>query len=272
MTTTLFRAAAAFDGHRHLGRTDVLVEDGRIVAVGGFDTLAGARGSTIVAAPFLSPGFTDGHVHPIQGGLERLRCDLSELGTREEYLAAIRQYADDTPAVDWILGGGWAMPAFPGGTPTAADLDAVVPGRPVFLPNRDHHGAWVSSRALEIAGIDRDTPDPPDGRIERDGDGHPTGTLHEGATALVSRFLPRTTGEDYYAGAAGRAGLPALARRHELAGRDRRVPTPAWTTPPRRTPRPPPTATCARTSSARCGGTAASASSRSRTWSAAARR
>jgi predicted amidohydrolase YtcJ len=54
------------------------------------------------------------------------------------------------------------MPAFPGGTPTAADLDRVVPGRPVFLPNRDHHGAWVSSRTLEIAGIDEHTPDPPD--------------------------------------------------------------------------------------------------------------
>jgi predicted amidohydrolase YtcJ len=113
--------------------------------------------------------------------------------------------------VDWILGGGWAMPAFPGGTPTAADLDAVVPGRPIFLPNRDHHGAWVNSRALEIAGVDRDTPDPPDGRIERDADGHPTGTLHEGATALVARYLPRTTGEDYYAALmAGQAYLHSV--------------------------------------------------------------
>ena len=103
------------------------------------------------------------------------------------------------------------MPAFPGGNPTAADLDAVVPGRPVFLPNRDHHGAWVSSRALEIAGIDRDTPDPPDGRIERDADGNPSGSLHEGATSLVSRHLPRTTGEDYYAALmAGQAYLHSL--------------------------------------------------------------
>ena len=139
-------------------------------------------------------------MHPIQGGLERLRCDLSEHSTREEYLAAIRAYADAHPELEWILGGGWAMPAFPGGTPTAADLDTVVPDRPVFLPNRDHHGAWVNSRALEIAGIDRDTPDPPDGRIERDAEGRPSGTLHEGATALVSRFLPRTSGADYYAG------------------------------------------------------------------------
>ncbi len=192
MTSTLFRAAAAFDGHRHLGPTDVLVEEARIVALG-----SGLSGDEIVEVPFLVPGFTDAHVHPIQGGLERLRCDLSELGTREEYLTAVRAYGAAHPDLEWIVGGGWAMPAFPGGTPLAADLDSAVPGRPVFLPNRDHHGAWVSSRALEIAGITRETPDPPDGRIERDADGHPTGTLHEGATALVSRYLPRTTGEDY---------------------------------------------------------------------------
>ncbi len=89
------------------------------------------------------------------------------------------------------------MAAFPGGTPTAADLDAVVPDRPVFLPNRDHHGAWVNSRALELAGIDEHTPDPPDGRIERDADGRPSGTLHEGAMLAgrrgSSRGPPATT-------------------------------------------------------------------------------
>ena len=113
-------------------------------------------------------------MHPIQGGLERLRCDLSEHSTREEYLDGHPAYADAHPELEWILGGGWAMPAFPGGNPTAADLDTVVPDRPVFLPNRDHHGAWVNSRALELAGIDAGTADPPDGRIERDADGRPT--------------------------------------------------------------------------------------------------
>jgi hypothetical protein len=205
MRTTAFVNGAVFDGHQYLGRADVLVEDGRIidVAPGGFVT--GLRPSSTngvevvdLAGGLVSPGFIDAHVHPIQGGLERLRCDLSGLSTREEYLAEIRAYADRYPDREWVLGGGWAMPAFPGGTPTAADLDAVVPERPVFLPNRDHHGAWVNSRAMEIAGLDASTPDPPDGRIERDADGRPSGTLHEGATALVSRYLPRTSGEDYY--------------------------------------------------------------------------
>ncbi len=110
-----------------------------------------------------------------------------------------------------MLGGGWALAAFPGGIPTAADLDAVAPGRPVFLPNRDHHGAWVSSRALELAGIDRHTPDPADGRIERDPDGRPTGTLHEGAMALVGRLVPATSERDYDAALlAGQSHLHSL--------------------------------------------------------------
>ncbi len=202
----LFRGGTVFDGRRYVGRADVLIARGRVLEVrpGGFETGASEPSSTTgevvdLDGRLLAPGFTDAHVHPIQGGLERLRCDLSEQETREDYLAAVRAYAESHPEVAWILGGGWAMPAFPGGTPLAADLDTVVPDRPVFLPNRDHHGAWVNSRALELAGITRETADPPDGRIERDADGRPSGTLHEGATSLVSRHLPRTTGADYRA-------------------------------------------------------------------------
>jgi predicted amidohydrolase YtcJ len=153
-----------------------------------------------LAGGLLAPGFVDAHVHPVQGGLERTRCDLSEGATRDDYLALVRAYADAHPDRPWILGGGWAMAAFPGGTPTAADLDRVVPDRPAFLPNRDHHGGWANSRALELAGIDAGTPDPPDGRIERDADGRPTGTLHEGAMALVSRLAPDVSAEDYLYG------------------------------------------------------------------------
>jgi predicted amidohydrolase YtcJ len=206
MVATAFVNGAVFDGHQYLGRADVLVEDGKVVEVVPGGLVTGLRPSSTsgdvvdLAGGLVSPGFTDAHVHPIQGGLERLRCDLSEESTRAAYLAAIEKYADANPDREWILGGGWAMPAFPGGTPTAADLDTVVPDRPAFLPNRDHHGAWVNSRALELAGIDRDTPDPADGRIERDADGNPTGTLHEGAMALVSRLAPGISAEEYYSG------------------------------------------------------------------------
>jgi predicted amidohydrolase YtcJ len=213
--TTLFTGGALFDGHRHRGSGAVVVEGGRIVEVGPGSDLSTTAGPGVEVVDLdgglLAPGFVDAHVHPIQGGLERLRCDLSQHGTREQYVAAVADYAASHPDAEWILGGGWAMPAFPGGTPTAADLDAVVPDRPVFLPNRDHHGAWVNSRALALTGVDARTPDPPHGRIERDADGRPSGTLHEAATSLISRHLPRTTAEDYYAGLmAGQSYLHSL--------------------------------------------------------------
>jgi predicted amidohydrolase YtcJ len=136
------------------------------------------------------PAFGDAHVHPIQGGLESLRCNLVEFRTRQEYLAAIAVYSGNLSRGAWVLGGGWSMPAFPGGTPTADDLDAVTGGRPAFLPNRDHHTAWVNSAALAIADVTKNTPDPADGRIERDHEGNPTGALHDGAMRLVADYVP----------------------------------------------------------------------------------
>jgi predicted amidohydrolase YtcJ len=204
MTTTVFRGGRLFDGHRYRGEVGaVVVRDGVVTDVvpAGEPLPSAARPADAVevdlAGGLLAPGFTDAHVHTVQGGLERIRCDLSELRTREQYLAAVRAYADAHPGLPWILGGGWAMPAFPGGTPVAADLDAVVPDRPVLLPNRDHHGAWVNSRALELAGITAATPDPPHGRFERDAAGRPTGLLHEGAMHAVTRLVPEVAPEEY---------------------------------------------------------------------------
>jgi predicted amidohydrolase YtcJ len=182
----------------------VAVSDGRVVATGSDDVraLVGASTEQVdLAGGLLVPGFQDAHVHPSQGGLERMRCDLTSVpASREAYVDEVHRYAKAHPEVPWILGGGWAMAAFPGGTPTAADLDAAVPDRPVYLPNRDHHGAWVNSRALELAGIATGTPDPKDGRIERDTSGQPTGTLHEGAMAIVGRLRPPDTAAEIEAG------------------------------------------------------------------------
>ncbi|NYD58373.1 hypothetical protein BKA08_002611 [Nocardioides marinisabuli] len=197
MTSTVFRRGTLFDGHRYVGPAEVLVKSGRVaaLAVGDEERLTVPAGAQEVdlGGGLLAPGFVDAHVHAVQGGLERTRCDLSGMSTREEYLVQVDRYARARPDREWILGGGWAMAAFPGGAPSAADLDTVVADRPVLLPNRDHHGAWVNTRALELAGIDRHTPDPPHGRIERDADGRPTGTLHEGAMELVTRLLPPVT-------------------------------------------------------------------------------
>ncbi|MFF4896486.1 amidohydrolase [Streptomyces sp. NPDC001068] len=159
--------------------------------------LAGPRTEVVdLAGRLLLPGFQDAHVHPVPAGLELSQCDLTGARTAAESVAAVRAYAQAHPERAWILGGGWSMEAFEGGTPTRELLDAVVPDRPVYLPNRDHHGAWVNSRALELAGIDRDTPDPADGRIERDASGVPSGTLQEGAMRLVGRLAPPATAAD----------------------------------------------------------------------------
>jgi len=142
------------------------------------------------------PAFGDAHIHPVQGGLESLRCNLTGMRTRQEYLDAIAAYCAALPGDAWVLGGGWSMPGFPGGTPTAADLDTVTGGRPAFLPNRDHHSAWVNTAALTLAGITERSEDPVDGRIERDHAGVPTGALHEGAMHMVGNLVPAAGGEE----------------------------------------------------------------------------
>ncbi|MFI0806171.1 amidohydrolase [Streptomyces echinatus] len=190
--------------------TAVAVTGDRITAVGHAEVrdLAGPRTEVVdLAGRLLLPGFQDAHVHPVPAGLELSQCDLTGRTTAEETVAAVRAYADAHPEREWILGGGWSMEAFAGGTPSKELLDAVVPDRPVYLPNRDHHGAWVNSRALELAGIGRSTPDPADGRIERDASGEPSGTLQEGAMQLVGRLTPP-------AGPADRLAALLHAQRH----------------------------------------------------------
>src|SRR3990170_3204183 len=150
----------------------VAVRGGRIVAVGSVadvESHVGPRTRRIdLAGRTLVPGFQDAHVHPSMAGLNLSRCPLHELPRQlDSYLDAIRAYATAQPDRPWILGDGWYMEAFPGGTPSRNDLDAAAPDRPAFFVNRDAHGAWVNSRALALAGIGRDTPDPPDGGIER---------------------------------------------------------------------------------------------------------
>ncbi|MFC8088498.1 amidohydrolase [Streptomyces sp. NPDC057301] len=179
--------------------TAVAVTGDRITAVGREEVhdLAGPRTEVVdLAGRLLLPGFQDAHVHPVPAGLELTQCDLTGAKTADETLAAVRAYADAHPEREWITGGGWSMEAFEGGTPTKELLDAVAPDRPVYLPNRDHHGAWVNSRALALAGITRDTPDPADGRIDRDASGEPSGTLQEGAMQLVGRLTPPATPAD----------------------------------------------------------------------------
>jgi len=182
----------------------VAVSGGRIVAVGTDDEvreLVGPRTDVVdLTGGLLVPGFQDAHVHPVMAGVDLLRCDIHHCDSAEEALATIARYAAEHPDLPWIIGGGWSMEHYAGGTPTRHQLDGVVPDRPAYFPNRDGHGVWANSLALELAGISATTPDPVDGRVEREADGHPAGTLHEGAGYLVGQLLPTVDRDGQLAG------------------------------------------------------------------------
>ena len=196
------------------GRTGaaVAIDAGHIVAVGSGHDVDGLRGPGTrvvdLQGGLVLPGFVDAHCHLGMSGLGTTQCDLEGSHGAEEHLRRIAAYRAAHPDREWVVGGGWSMNEFPGGTPTAAALDAVVPDRPAVLTNRDYHGAWVNSRALELAGITAATPDPAGGRIERDAHGAPLGTLQEQAMHLVLDRTPAPThaervagiraGQDYY--------------------------------------------------------------------------
>jgi predicted amidohydrolase YtcJ len=197
------------------GATSVAISGGRISAVSRepLRELAGPRTEIIDAAgATLVPGFTDAHVHPLAAGVQLLTCDLARLRhSATEYRDAIRAYADAHPELEWISGNGWYGDTFPGGLPTRRFLDEIVPDRPAVFVSHDGHGVWANSRALDLAKIDDRTPDPVNGRINRDGDGRPTGILVERAGDLVTSLLPPLTDE-----LAETAILQAQSRLHAL--------------------------------------------------------
>ena len=184
----------------------VAIRDGRIVFVGSNEDVKAHIGAETKVVELdgrlVLPGFQDSHVHPISAGVEANACNLNGLMTVDQYVAAIKKYADAHPDEPWITGGGWLMSAFgPGALARRELIDAVVPDRPVILSSTDGHTVWVNTKALEIAGITNKTPDPPDGRIDRDPKtGAAVGSLQEGAGKLVSSKMPPTSDEQRAAG------------------------------------------------------------------------
>ncbi len=193
------------DGARSWAET-IAIDDGRIVYVGndaGAKDYIGPQTEVVdLEGRMVMPGMQDVHIHPISGGIEANGCDLNAATTVDEYVAIIKKYADEHPNEPWIKGGGWAMSAFgPGALARKELIDAVVPDRPVILWSRDGHTTWVNSKALEAGGITRDTPDPADGRIDRDPKtGEASGSLQEGASALVADKSPPDSDEKRDAG------------------------------------------------------------------------
>lgn len=193
----------------------VAVRGGRIVFVGSAaaaEALIGPRTERLaLGGRMLLPGFVDAHQHLFPGAFTFDECRLDDLPSAPEVLEAVRRCAARTDGSGWLIGGGWGLTVFPDVNPTRQELDAVVGDRPAFFMAGDYHQAWVSSKALQLAGIDEHTPDPPGGHIERDAAGRPSGTLRDDALRLVERVMPRPGMEGRIAGLG-----KALAMLHSL--------------------------------------------------------
>ncbi|WP_397571488.1 amidohydrolase [Schlesneria sp. T3-172] len=192
----------------------VAIREGRIVYVGNgaeIQKWTGPQTRQIdLAGKMLLPGFNDSHVHLIGGGIELGECDINGLTTVTAIQDAVKAYALRHPEKKWIRGGGWPL-TLEEGNPSKELLDRVMPDRPVLLDAFDGHSTWANSMALKLAGITRETPDPPRGRIERDPQtGEPTGTLRESASRLVINKIPPYTPDEYLNGL--RRGLEVANR------------------------------------------------------------
>ncbi|MGI4842242.1 MAG: amidohydrolase [Janthinobacterium lividum] len=172
-------------------------DKGRITAVGSnADVTAKARNARQVdmQGRTVLPGLIDGHGHVFGLGQQLTQLDLSGTTSLDGAIQAIAGYAKANANHAWIRGRGWNQENWKlGRFPTAAELDAVVSDRPVWLERVDGHAGWANSRTLALAGITKTTPDPAGGKIQRDANGNATGVLIDAAQELVTKVLPAQT-------------------------------------------------------------------------------
>jgi predicted amidohydrolase YtcJ len=180
----------------------VAIRGFKIVAVGDDATVEKMRGmgTKVIDAggKLILPGFTDCHIHFLDGSLSLGRVNLEGAKDASDIQKKLREYASEHPGDDWILGRGWNYAMFgPEALPHKKYLDEIFPNRPVFLEGFDGHTYWANSKALALAGITRETQNPPNGTIVRDPQtGEATGALKESAQDLVAKVIPKPTRAD----------------------------------------------------------------------------
>lgn len=177
----------------------IAIRDGRVVAAGSEGkvraAVSGPAEGINLQGRAAIPALTDAHVHLVWHALGRRSVRLDDMDDFDAVLQKIAEHAEKLPPGVWLQGGGWDHTRWGGRWPTAADLDRVVGDRPALLSRKDGHSAWVNTRALQIAGIDDQTPDPPGGAIRRE-KGQATGVFLEHAIDLVRRHIPEATEEE----------------------------------------------------------------------------
>src|SRR3990172_10662610 len=144
----------------------------------------------------LIPGFHDSHLHFPGESVNSVRLD--ELETLEAFQNQLAEFAKSHLNLTWISGGGWGYSVFPNQIPHKKYIDLVISDRPVYVSERDGHMGLANSKALEVAGITRDTPDPPNAHIVKDDTGEPTGELKEAAQRLIRSHIPPPTLDELY--------------------------------------------------------------------------
>lgn len=173
------------------------VRQGRFVYVGDRNgSYIGPRTQRIDAqGRTVLPGLIDSHAHMIGGGLDLSRLILREAADKEDFIRKVREYAERLGPQEWILGGQWTVESWAKPeSPRKEWVDAVTGGRPLWLDRMDGHSGLANSAALRLAGITKDTPNPPGGVIDKDpSTGEPTGILRETAQGLVGRRIPPAT-------------------------------------------------------------------------------
>jgi predicted amidohydrolase YtcJ len=198
----------------------------RIVAVGSDTDIANlqSKDTKVIDAKgrLVLPGFTDCHIHFIDGSFSLGRVNLEGAKDAADIQQRLREYGAKHPGNDWILGRGWNYAMFPTSLPDKKYLDEVFSNRPAFLEGYDGHTYWANSKALTLAHITKDTPNPPNGIIVRDPKtGEATGALKEAAQSLVAAVIPKPTrGEKLAALQAGIhwANENGLTRVHSAGG------------------------------------------------------
>lgn len=184
--------------------TEALAIKGNIILRTGTDAeikkLAGSHTRVIdLQRKLVTAGINDAHIHFLEGSLGLTGVDLYQSKTLEEALYAIEEFAKKHPGKKWITGMGWQYGIFQGGIPgkdALIKLDSIVPDRPVYIDAYDGHSIWVNSKALQIAGVNKDTKFTGFGQVIKDTEGNPTGALTEGARSLVSKFVPLPSTEE----------------------------------------------------------------------------
>lgn len=179
----------------------VAIKDGRILAVGSSADITARKGDATqvvdMGGKLVMPAFGDAHAHPIFGGMSHARCALHDGKTLDDYKRIIADCVAKSPGTGTIFGSGWNQTLFPPkGIPRKELLDEISKDRALIF-EADGHTLWVNSKALELAKITRDTPDPKNGTIDRDPvTGEPVGGLEESAMALVEPLIPAPSPAD----------------------------------------------------------------------------